>query len=176
MQLMAFHIFPGVDQSGLGGHKERIALQPGRASMRGRITHILTQDAAESRRCDKQQSSECITASRFHASGSIAGAGAACVNIMYDSAFICIGQYEAAFIHLHYASQMSLLCLMCHLWMCHILLQSAADRSPVRRFTAAASSLFPPTPRCQRALCSTCENVKALLYSGGPPSLLLYGQ
>lgn len=64
----------------------------------------------------------------------------------------------------------------------HILLQSAADRqrntniSPMQCFTSTAISLLTPTPYCQWALCLTWENVKALLYSAGPPLLLLYGQ
>lgn len=55
----------------------------------------------------------------------------------------------------------------------------AADTniSTVLRFpTATAISLFTPTPQCQRALCLTCENVKALLYSHIPPLQLFHGQ
>lgn len=105
-----------------------------------------------------------------------------CEYYVWLSTFICIGQYEAAFIHLH------LLCcvffrLLYHLWMWHIMLQLAADRQPTPAISPVCVSVFqcccnlavsPPTPHCLRALCLTCENVKAPLYSHGPPSLLLY--
>lgn len=100
------------------------------ASTQTCLTGILTQDVSVSR-VWQQQSKEGITASPhpyyFQHSKSIAEAATVRVNIMYDSTSICIGQYEAAFIFLHYFPQMSPLCLKCHLWRRHILLHSMPD-------------------------------------------------
>lgn len=51
-----------------------------------------------------------------------------CVNITYDSAVICAGQYEAALIYLHDTRQMGLFRLMCYPCAGHITLQLVADR------------------------------------------------
>lgn len=98
-----------------------------------------------------------------------------CVNITYDSAVICAGQYEAAFIYLHDTRQMGLFRLMCNLCAGHITLQLVADRrrtlfNTVFHHCCVLAGHFHPS------LWLTKENMRAFSCLRGPSLLLLHGQ
>lgn len=98
-----------------------------------------------------------------------------CVNITYDSAVICAGQYEAAFIYLHDTRQMGLFRLMFYLCAGHITLQLVVDRRWMLLHTVFYHCCI-LAGHLHSSLWLRNENMKAFSCLRGPSLLLLHGQ